>query len=119
MILLQVDILRMIADFIGVIFLYSKVVLTPIGEVMKLWIEVILNIMVKFVPIGRYEIYIIIFIILVISGVIINYHWPGEKKVAEVKEEEKKEMDVSAKKCKYCGKPIGDTEFCPYCGSRN
>lgn len=119
MILLQVDILRMIADFIGVIFLYSKVVLTPIGEVMKLWIEVILNIMVKFVPIGRYEIYIIIFIILVVSGVIINYHWPGEKKVAEVKEEEKKEMDVSAKKCKYCGKPIGDTEFCPYCGSRN
>ncbi|GAG67850.1 unnamed protein product [marine sediment metagenome] len=89
MILLQVDILRMIADFIGVIFLYSKVVLTPIGEVMKLWIEAILNIMVKFVPIGRYEIYIIIFIILVISGVIINYHWPGEKKVAEEKEKSK------------------------------
>lgn len=117
MILLQVDILRMIADFIGVIFLYSKLVLTPIGEVMKLWIEAILNIMVKFVPIGRYEIYIIIFIILVISGVIINYHWPGEKKVAE--EKEKKEIDISAKKCKYCGKPIGDSEFCPYCGSRN
>ncbi len=117
MILLQVDILRMIADFIGVIFLYSKLVLTPIGEVMKLWIEAVLNIMVKFVPIGRYEIYIIIFIILVISGVIINYHWPGEKKVAE--EKEKKEIDISAKKCKYCGKPIGDSEFCPYCGSRN
>lgn len=117
MILLQVDILQMIADFIGVIFLISKEVLTPIGEVMKLWIEAILNIMVKFVPIGRYEIYIIIFIILVISGVIINYHWPGEKKVAE--EKEKKEIDISAKKCKYCGKPIGDSEFCPNCGSRN
>ncbi|GAH81013.1 unnamed protein product, partial [marine sediment metagenome] len=101
MILLQVDILRMIADFIGVIFLYSKVVLTPIGEVMKLWIESVLNFIDTFIPM-RYEIYIIIFIILVVSGVIINYHWPGEKK--EVKEEEKKEMDVSAKKCKYCGK---------------
>jgi len=116
MILLQVDILRMIADFIGVIFLYSKVVLTPIGEVMKLWIEAVLNFIDTFIPM-RYEIYIIIFIILVVSGVIINYHWSGEKK--EVKEEEKKEMDVSAKKCKYCGKPIGDSEFCPYCGSRN
>jgi len=116
MILLQVDILRMIADFIGVIFLYSKVVLTPIGEVMKLWIEAVLNLIDTFIPM-RYEIYIIIFIILVVSGVIINYHWPGE--IKKVKEEEKKEMDVSAKKCKYCGKPIGDSEFCPYCGSRN
>jgi len=116
MILLQVDILRMIADFIGVIFLYSKAVLYPIGEVMKLWIEFLLQFLPHNIP-ADYNIYVIIFIVLVICGVIVNYHWPGEKK--EVKEEEKKEMDVSAIICKYCGKPIGDSEFCPFCGSRN
>ncbi len=114
--IIQVDILRMIAEFIGVVFYYSRAVLSPIGEVMKFWIEFLLQFFPQNIP-ADYNFYIIIFVVLLISGVIINYHWPGEKK--EVKEKEKKEMEVSAKKCKYCGKPIGDSEFCPYCGSKN
>ncbi len=114
--ILQVDILRMIAEFIGTIFYYSRAVLTPFGEVMKLWIDAVLGLMNQYIPM-EISIYAIIFVVLIICGVIINYHWPGEKKGKEKKE--KKEIEPSADKCKYCGKPIGDSEFCPYCGSRN
>lgn len=113
---LQVDILRMIAEFIGTVFTFSRTVLTPFGEVMKLWVEAVLSFWSGLVPM-EVNIYIILFIVLVISGVIINYHWPGDKK--NVDKKEKKQLETSVAECKYCGKPIGDSEFCPYCGSRN
>lgn len=113
---LQVDILRVIAEFIGTVFTVSRTILTPFGEVMKLWIEAALSFWSILIPMNL-NIYIILFIVLVISGVIINYHWSGDKK--STGKSEKKQLETSVAECKYCGKPIGDSEFCPYCGSRN
>jgi DNA-directed RNA polymerase subunit RPC12/RpoP len=110
--LLQVDILRMIAEFIGILFYYSSSVLTPFGRVMSIWIQFLL----VYFPLDI-NIYVIIFVVLLISGVFINYHWSGDKKTEEKKDKGKIEEETV--KCKYCGKPIGDSEFCPYCGSRN
>lgn len=75
-------------------------------------------------------IYIVICVILIVSGIIINIIWPGDIKGTifskgkiedleyKIDKEEEDIMD-SVRRCKDCGNPIGDADVCPLCGARN
>ena len=75
------------------------------------------------------SIFIIVCVILVLSGIIVNIVWPGDikgsifskGKVEELESKIEKEEDIvdSIKRCKDCGNPIGDADVCPLCGARN
>ena len=114
MILLQVDILRLIAEWIGLVFSWTSPFVVPFGIFMRIWIDFCL----QFFPTDM-NFYITIFLVLVISAFIVNIKWSGKEKEIVYKKEEEKGIEESVAKCKYCGKPLGDSEFCPYCGSRN
>ncbi|MFX0028995.1 MAG: hypothetical protein ACFE8B_07290 [Candidatus Hermodarchaeota archaeon] len=75
--------------------------------------------------------YIVICAILVVSGIIVNIIWPGDrpgtifsKGVGKLDEFEVKigvsDEDIvdEIKRCKDCGNPVGDSEICPLCGAR-
>ena len=113
--LLQVnDILRSIANVVGIILNFLKPILIPVGEWMISWIETALS----FFPRNDLSIYFLICLVLIMAGVIINIKFPGDEPPVEF-EHEGKTIDDSVRKCKECGNPIGDTEICPYCGERN
>jgi len=75
-------------------------------------------------------IFIVICVILIVSGIIINIIWPGDIKGTifskgkiedleyKIDKEEEDIMD-SVRRCKDCGNPIGDADVCPLCGARN
>jgi len=78
-----------------------------------------------------YTFYIIVCVILVVSGIIVNIIWPGDKKgsifhkgVDKIEEFDdkidKSEEDIVSEvnRCKDCGNPVGDSEICPLCGAR-
>lgn len=69
------EFLQLIADIIGYILKLFQPFVTPIGVWMVLWI----NTLLEFFPANNLTIYIVIFVLLIISGVIINSKWPGEK----------------------------------------
>jgi hypothetical protein len=69
-----------IVDFINMIFQFLAPIMIPIGQVMVIWIEALLTLFDN----GIYTwnslmIYIIIFIVLIVSGIIVNSIWPGDK----------------------------------------
>lgn len=74
-------------------------------------------------------IFIVICVILVISGIVVNIVWPGDikgslfskGKMEDFEGKSDKEEDIvdSIKRCKDCGNPIGDADVCPLCGARN
>lgn len=103
----------MISEFIGIIFQITSPIVVPFGIFMRIWIDYAL----QFFPADNMTIYITIFIVLMIAGFIVNIKWSGKEKELVYKREEG--LDAGVTKCKYCGKPLGDSEFCPYCGSRN
>jgi len=79
-----------LTDVISFIFEVLAPILVPIGQVMVLWIEVLL----PYFPTGTYalndlSIYVIIFIFLIVGGGFINSYFPGDK----AKEGEEKELD--------------------------
>ena len=131
MIFQTIQILDVLADIIGSILLFLKPIVVPIGEWMVSWI----NVATQFLK-DNYgsslTIYIIISVILVISGIIINIIWPGDKpsstfqKDIEKSEEFEDKGDSDRekgiideiKRCKDCGNPVGDSEICPLCGAR-
>jgi uncharacterized membrane protein len=68
---------QFIADLMGLILSIFKPIVYPIGQVMVLWIDFLL----RFFPSENITIYFVIFFIIVISGIIVNCKWPGEKYV--------------------------------------
>lgn len=87
------EFLQVIADIMGLILKTLQPFVTPIGAWMVSWVDFLL----KFFPTNSLAIYIAIFVILVLSGIIINLKWPGEKYIA-VYAKEGSERDTNEKK---------------------
>ena len=124
--------LQVIADIIGTILLFLKPVVTPIGE----WIVGLVSAATEFLQQNfgtNLTFYIIIGVVFVVSAIIVNIIWPGDrpgtifsksvKKVEKFEEEfeesEESEVIDDIRRCKDCGNPIGDQDICPLCGARN
>ena len=60
--------------------------------------------------------YFLVFIVLVISGVIVNSKWPGDKPTA-ITEKKGPRIEDSVEKCSSCGNPTDGAKICPYCGA--
>jgi len=131
MLLQTIEILDILANIIGTILLFLMPIIVPIGEWMGGWISSGMDFLrLNFG--SDFTIYIIICVILVVSGIIVNIIWPGDKKgsifhkgVDKIEELEYKinkseEDDIvsEVKRCKDCGNPVGDSEICPLCGAR-
>jgi len=93
-------VLEIIANIVGFILSILQPIVSPIGEVMVLWV----NYLLRFFPFGNLTLYIAIFVILIIAGVIVNASIIGrllKEKVEEIedillgKEEEKEEEEDS------------------------
>ena len=90
-------VLEMIATIIGGIINFIQPIITPIGEVMVFWV----NKLLPYFPFGDLTLYIAIFLILVIAGVIINASIIGrllKEKVEEIED-------------KISGKNVDDDEI--------
>ena len=87
------EFLQVIADIMGLILKTLQPFVTPIGAWMVSWVGFLL----KFFPTNSLAIYIAIFVVLVVSGIIINLKWPGEKYIAVYTKEES-ERDREGKK---------------------
>ena len=132
MIYQTIEALQILANIIGSILLFLRPIITPIGEWMVGWITVGMEFLRDNFS-TDYTFYIIICVILVVSGIIVNIIWPGDRKgsifsksidkieVLEEKGDVSGEKDIidEIKRCKDCGNPIGDSEICPLCGARN
>ncbi|MFX1572092.1 MAG: hypothetical protein ACFFB0_05045 [Promethearchaeota archaeon] len=123
---------QVIADIIGIILVFLKPFVTPIGVWMTGWITVATEILQQ--NFGEsLTFYLIIGIVLVVSAVIINIIWPGDrpgtifskgvkkegKLEKDLEEPEETEVIDDVRRCKDCGNPIGDQDICPLCGARN
>ena len=98
--LFQADMFQLLADIIGAILNFLKPIVSPIGSWMVDWINVVL----KFFPTDSLTIYIAIFIILLVSGGIVNALWPGDRppkfskhKFEQIPEYKIKEVDEEYK----------------------
>ena len=122
------EILNTLAGIVGAIVGFVQPYLTPIGQFMMFWV----NYLMQFFPYGNLTLYIVIFVVLVIAGIIVNSHWTGDKiiivgttkdthlfeKQPEASSVPKIEKEkVAIEKCKECGLPIGQADICPYCGA--
>ncbi|MFX1499686.1 MAG: hypothetical protein ACFFDH_01830 [Promethearchaeota archaeon] len=117
------------AEIFGAIYLVLRPIVSPIGQFMVNWINIVYSFL-KDNLFGDLTLYIIICVIIVVAGIIVNIVWPGnikgnifsKGKTEEFKGKvEKDEEDIvdSVKRCKDCGNPIGDADVCPLCGARN
>ena len=104
---------QLLADFIGSILSFLKPIVSPIGSWMVDWINVVL----QFFPTDSLTIYIVIFIILLVSGGIVNSLWPGDRppkfskhKMEEVSEYKIKEVDEEYKAV-TSGEDMDDEDF--------
>jgi len=88
----RIEFLQIIADIIGLILGALKPFVTPIGAWMVSWVGFLL----VFFPTGSLVPYYVIFAILVISGIIVNTKWPGEKYIGVYTKEES-ERDTEGK----------------------
>ncbi|MFX1304667.1 MAG: hypothetical protein ACFFBV_15600 [Promethearchaeota archaeon] len=125
----QTDFLQVLADIIGAILLGLSPIIVPIGEWMVGWITAATQFLKDSFSTDL-TIYIVICVILIVSGVIVNIIWPGDIKgtifsKGKIEElEDKLEMkgesiEDTVRRCKDCGNPIGDAEVCSLCGARN
>ena len=89
----RIEFLQIIADIIALILGVLKPFVTPIGAWMVSWVDVLL----RFFPTGNLIPYWVIFAILIISGIIINTKWPGEKYIGVYSKEES-ERDTEEQK---------------------
>jgi len=130
MLLQTIEFLVILADIIGSILLFLMPIVVPIGEWMVGWISAGMDFIRQNFS-SDYTIYIIICVILVVSAIVINVIWPGDKQgsifhkgVEKIEDFEDKidntEEDIvsDVKRCKDCGNPVGDSEICPLCGAR-
>ena len=86
------EFLQIIADIMSLILKTLQPFVTPIGAWMVSWVGFLL----KFFPTNSLALYIAIFVVLVVSGIIINLKWPGEKYIAVYTKEES-ERDTEGK----------------------
>ena len=130
MLLQTIEFLVILADIIGSILLFLMPIVVPIGEWMIGWISAGMDFLRQNFS-SDYTIYIIICVILVVSAIVINIIWHGDKQgsifhkgVEKIEDFEDKidntEEDIvsDVKRCKDCGNPVGDSEICPLCGAR-
>jgi hypothetical protein len=75
MIIQFTDVFQLIADIIAIIVSFLQPIVMPIGAWMVDWITFLL----QFFPKNSWTLYIIIFILLIISGGILNIIYPGDK----------------------------------------
>ncbi|MFX0071390.1 MAG: hypothetical protein ACFFAO_09905 [Candidatus Hermodarchaeota archaeon] len=78
------DFLETIAQIIGFILGIFRPVVTPLGEAMVFWVDYLLT----YFPSDNLTIYIVIFVVLIVSAIIINTKWPGEVIYSVYKDEE-------------------------------
>ncbi len=123
--------LDVLANIFGSILLFLMPILVPIGQWMVGWISAAMDFLRQNFG-TNLTLYIIICVVLVVSGIIINIIWPGDKqgsifhkgveKIEDFEEKiektEEKDVVVDVKRCKDCGNPVGDSEICPLCGAR-
>ncbi|MHA1987367.1 MAG: hypothetical protein ACW98D_12075 [Promethearchaeota archaeon] len=126
-----IEILDILANIIGTILLFLMPIIVPIGEWMVGWISSSMDFLRQNLSTDL-TIYILICVLLVVSGIIVNIIWPGDKKGSifhkgvdkiedlEDKIDKSEEDDIvsEVKRCKDCGNPVGDSEICPLCGAR-
>ncbi len=130
MILQTIEFLDVLANIIGTILLFLMPIVVPIGEWVVSWISVGIDFLRQNFS-TDFMFYIIICVILVVSGIIVNIIWPGDKqgsifhkggdKIDDFEDKyDKTEDDIvsEVKRCKDCGNPVGDSEICPLCGAR-
>lgn len=125
------DFLEVLAEIVSAILIFIKPLVSLVGEWMVDWITATTQFFKDNLGTSL-TFYIVICVILVISAVIVNIVWPGDKPgsifskgVGKIEEYEDK-IDVSEdedivdeiKRCKDCGNPVGDSEVCPLCGAR-
>jgi len=131
MILQTIEILDILANIIGTILLFLMPIIVPIGEWMVGWISSGMDFLRQNFG-SDFTIYIIICVILIVSGIIVNIIWPGDKKGSifhkgvdkiedledKINKSEEDDIVSEVKRCKDCGNPVGDSEICPLCGAR-
>ena len=105
------DWLQLVADIFAILLNILKPIVQPVGQWMILWIGAIL----QYFPDNDLTIYLLAFIILVIAGMFINIHWPGDEPLA-IYEKKGERIEESVNKCPECGNAMGSAEECPYCG---
>ena len=131
MIFQSMDFLEVLAEIVGSILIFLKPLVVPIGQWMVDWITTTTQFFKENLG-ASLTFYIVICAILVVSGIVINILWPGDRpgsifsKGVEKIEEYEDKIGVSEdedivdeiKRCKDCGNPVGDPEICPLCGAR-
>lgn len=130
MIFQTIEFLDILANIIGTILMFLMPIIVPIGEWMVGWITAGMDFLSLNFS-SDLTIYILICVLLVVSAIIINIIWPGDKKgsifhkgVEKIEDFEdkigKSEEDIVSEvnRCKDCGNPVGDSEICPLCGAR-
>jgi hypothetical protein len=131
MLLQTIEFLDILANIIGSILILMMPILVPLGEWMVGWISAGMDFLRQNFS-ADFTIYIIICVVLVVSGIIVNIIWPGDKQGSifhkgvdkiedfEGKVDKIEEEDIisEVRRCKDCGNPVGDSEICPLCGAR-
>jgi hypothetical protein len=131
MLLQTIEFLDILANIIGSILLFLMPIVVPIGEWMVGWITAAMDFLRQNFSTDL-TIYVFICVILVVSGIVINIIWPGDKqgsifhkgvdKIEDLEDKISKAEDEDIvseiKRCKDCGNPVGDSEICPLCGTR-
>jgi len=125
------DFLEVLAEIVGSILLFLKPIVSPIGA----FLVDLTSTATQFFKdnLGSsLTFYIVICTILVVSAILVNIIWPGDrpgsifsKGVGKIEEfddkiEGSEDEDIvdEIKRCKDCGNPVGDSEICPLCGAR-
>lgn len=131
MILEIMGFLQVLANIIGAILTFLMPIVVPIGQFMVEWITVTIGFLQQNLG-GDLTLFIVICVILIMSGIVVNIIWPGDKQGTifskggdkidlEGKNDISEEKGIidKVRRCKDCGNPIGDAEVCSLCGARN
>ena len=83
--------LETVSIFIGIIVGFIKPFLTPIGEVMVIWVDFLM----QFFPTESLTFYFVVFGVLIISALIINIKWSGEYLIDLERDDEEEDRPKS------------------------
>ncbi|MFX1568269.1 MAG: hypothetical protein ACFFCV_07865 [Promethearchaeota archaeon] len=132
MIVQTIGFLEALADIFGIILIFFKQLISSLGSWMISWITATIDFLQQNLG-NNLTIFIIICVILVVSGIFVNIIWPGDrpgslfsKGIGKIEEldgkiglDEERDIIDAVRRCKDCGNPIGDAEVCSLCGARN